>query len=160
MILALHGIDSCIALYLVKRHTSRHAIVSKKLAWKLAPCIRYRGKYQVEKNYHWFKFLYKNTPRNEQRVTSKPRYLRFLQLCCWWRNHLGRGAVSGEEFPTFRKIALRSPSGSKQRFIIFRNVMNHSPKDIAWRPRTRASPSLNLASLLFGRTRHRWKDYE
>jgi len=49
VILALHGIDSCITVYFDKRHTSRHAIVGKKLVWKIVPCVRYRSKYQVAK---------------------------------------------------------------------------------------------------------------
>lgn len=163
MILALHGIDSCITAYLIKWHKWRYAIVGKKLVWKLAPCVRYRNKHQVAKKKKKELsliqiFVQDNIKKLKEGDVKSARYevltAPLLEMQVIW----GRDAVSGEEFPTFRQIVLRSPSGSKERFTVFRNVVNFSPKDIAWQSRTWACPSLELASLLFGRTRHRWKD--
>lgn len=107
MILALHGIDSCITAYLVKRHTSLHAIVVKQLVWKLDPRVRYRNKNQVaKKSYHWFKFFIQEYTKKLTAGDVKSAIFEFSQLCYWrckstgaWRS-VGRGVpeVSKKSF--------------------------------------------------------------
>ena len=59
------------------------------------------------------------------------RYEVLTAVLLMMKYHQGRDAVWGEEIPTFQNIVVRSPSYSRQRFTIFRKVVNCSVEDIA-----------------------------